>query len=63
IKRIQLRHGLLAFRQATEQVTLNGFLGSTTPSAKVTFLLYEGDPDLAGSAGSSSSFVFLARIR
>lgn len=58
IKRIQLRHGLLAFRQATEQVTLNGFLGSTVPSAKVTFLLYEGDPDLAGSGGSPEQLLF-----
>jgi uncharacterized repeat protein (TIGR01451 family) len=58
IKRIQLRHGLRAFRQATEQVTLNGFLGSNTPSARVTFLLYEGDPDLAGSGGSPEQLLF-----
>jgi uncharacterized repeat protein (TIGR01451 family) len=58
IKRIQLRHGLLAFRQATEQVTLNGFLGSNTPSAKVTFLLYEGDPDLAGTGTFPEQLLF-----
>lgn len=58
IKRIQLRHGLRAFRLATEQVTLNGFLASNNPSAKVTFLLYEGDPDIAGSGGSPEQLLF-----
>lgn len=58
IKRIQLRHGLRAFRAATEQVTLNGFLASNTPSARVTFLLYEGDPDLAGTAANPEQLLF-----
>jgi uncharacterized repeat protein (TIGR01451 family) len=58
IKRIQLRHGLLAFRQATEQVALNGFLGSNVPSAKVTFLLYEGDPDIAGTGAFPEQLLF-----
>ncbi len=58
IKRIQVRHGLRAFRAATEQVTLDGFLASNTPSAKVTFLLYEGDPDLAGTAGAPEQLLF-----
>jgi uncharacterized repeat protein (TIGR01451 family) len=58
IKRIQLRHGLRAFRAATEQVTLNGFLASNTPSARVTFLLYEGDPDLAGSGAAPEQLLF-----
>jgi len=58
IKRIQLRHGLRAFRMATEQVTLNGFLASNNPSAKVTFLLYEGDPDIAGTGGDPEELLF-----
>lgn len=58
IKRIQLRHGLRAFRAATEQVSLSGFLASNTPSAKVTFLLYEGDPDLAGTAADPEQLLF-----
>jgi len=49
IKRIQLRHGLSAFRQANEHVDLANFLASNTPDARVTFLLYEGDPNLSGS--------------
>ncbi|WP_420126482.1 hypothetical protein [Longimicrobium sp.] len=58
IKRIQLRHGLRAFRRATEQVALNGFLGANNPSAKVTFLLYEGDPDIAGSGAYPEQLLF-----
>ncbi|HST60415.1 MAG TPA: DUF3344 domain-containing protein [Longimicrobium sp.] len=58
IKRIQVRHGLRAFRAATEQVTLNGFLASNVPSARVTFLLYEGDPDLAGTAANPEQLLF-----
>lgn len=58
IKRIQVRHGLRPFRQATEQVTLNGFIASNSPSAKVTFLLYEGDPDLAGSGADPEQLLF-----
>jgi trimeric autotransporter adhesin len=58
IKRIQIRHGLRAFRLATELVTLDGFLASNTPSAKVTFLLYEGDPDIAGAAGAPEQLLF-----
>lgn len=58
IKRIQLRHGLRPFRQGTEQVTLDGFLASNNPSAKVTFLLYEGDADLPGTAAFPEQLLF-----
>lgn len=50
VKRVQIRHGLRAFQNATETVTLDNFLASNDPEAKVTFLIYEGDDDQGGEA-------------
>jgi uncharacterized repeat protein (TIGR01451 family) len=48
VKRVQVHDGLRAFRAATETVTLSGFLGATTPLARLTYLAWDGDPDLTG---------------
>lgn len=48
VKRVQIHDGLRAFRSATETVSLSGFLGATTPLARLTYLAWDGDPDLTG---------------
>ena len=44
-RRIQLRDGILALRNGTQTITLNGFTGAATSSVRLTYLVYEGDPD------------------
>lgn len=58
IRRIQLRHGLRAFRQATENVALTNFMAADEPEARVTFLLYEGDAEIGGDAQYPEQLLF-----
>ncbi|NNC28602.1 DUF11 domain-containing protein [Longimicrobium terrae] len=58
VRRIQLRHGLRAFRQATESVNLTNFMAADEPEARVTFLLYEGDAEIAGDAQYPEQLLF-----
>lgn len=47
-RRIQLRDGFFTLRQASETINLSGFVGASTPSVQLTYLVYEGDPDQSG---------------
>lgn len=58
IRRIQVRHGLRAFRQATENVSLTNFMAADEPEARVTFLLYEGDAEIDGDAQYPEQLLF-----
>lgn len=47
-RRIQVRDGILAIRQATETIALSGFTGAATPSVRLSYVVHEGDPDQTG---------------
>lgn len=49
LRRIEVRDGLRAFQIATETVSLGNFLSAPTPDVKLTYLGWDGDPDVGGN--------------
>jgi uncharacterized repeat protein (TIGR01451 family) len=58
IKRIEVRDGMLALRQGTYALSLGNFLSSPSPDARLTYAVYEGDPDQTGSGADPEQITF-----
>ena len=48
LRRIEMRDGFSPLRNGNVTITMTGFLGATTPGARLTLLSWEGDSDISG---------------
>lgn len=62
IKRIEIRDGMLALREGTQAVSLGNFLSSPSPDARLTYAVFEGDPDQTGTAADPEQITFNGTI-
>jgi uncharacterized repeat protein (TIGR01451 family) len=57
-RRISVYDGLFPVRQASQVITLSNFLAPAAPAARMSALVYEGDPDQTGDATNTEGLGF-----